>query len=114
MQYQIPPDVLHYEPRLLLGLTAQEIMMIGMGTMFGIQQLGLAGGLAAGLLVFAAGVRFQRFGNRSLLVYFALSLWHHYRPQAVVMPRVLPEGGEIQMTLYDWDGQEQIRLGGSG
>ncbi|MCX7756107.1 MAG: hypothetical protein N2117_12830 [Anaerolineales bacterium] len=112
MQYQIPPDVLHYEPRLLLGLTAQEIMMIGMGTLVGIQQVGLIGGLLAGLAVFLAAVRFPRFGNLSLLIYFFRSLWHRYRPQTIIMPRVLPEGGEIELTLYDWDGQEQMRLGG--
>ncbi len=111
MQYQIPPDVLHYEPRLFLGLTAQDMMVIGMAAIFGIQKFGILGGVLSALLAFGAAVRFSRFGNRSVLVYLGLSLFHRYRPQAIVMPRVLPDGGEVRMTLYDLDGQEQIRFG---
>jgi len=111
MQYQIPPDVLHYEPRLLFGLTAQDIMVIGMGTLLGIQKFGIIGGLILGVCVFLGAVRFRRFGNLSIFLYLVRSAWYRYRPQDVVLPRVLPDGGSVSLTIYDWDGNERIRIG---
>lgn len=67
MNYRIPPDVLHYEVRLLFGLTAQDIMITGMAILFGIQTLGLIAGLLIGLLALLAVKRYERFGNRSPL-----------------------------------------------
>ena len=49
MNYRIPPDILHYELRLMFGLTAQDIMISGMCVIFGLQALGIAAGLAGGI-----------------------------------------------------------------
>jgi len=112
MNYRIPPDILHYELRLMFGLTAQDIMISGMCVIFGLQALGIAAGLAGGVLSLAALKRFERFGNRSPLVYFGLWVWHKYRPQQVFMPRVMPSGEDLRLTVQDWEGREMYRLGG--
>jgi hypothetical protein len=114
MRYQIPPDVLHYEVRLLFGLTAQDIMIAGMAVIFGIQKFGLVIGLALGAIALLGLKRYERLGRRSLLAYAGLYLWHRLRPGQALMPRVLPGGGETQMTVHDWEGREIFRLGGGG
>jgi len=111
MRYQIPPDVLHYEVRLLFGLTAQDILISGIAIIFGIQRFGIVSGLALGGLALLALKRYERFGNRAPLAYFGLFLWHSWRPQRVFMPRVLPGGGEVPLTVQDWEGRVMYRTG---
>lgn len=114
MNYRIPPDVIHYEVKLLFGLTAQDIMISGMAMLFGIQIFGVLPGLLLGGLALLAVKRYERFGNRSPLVYLALWLWHRYRPQQVFMPRVLPSGDDLHLTVQDWEGNDLIHLDGGG
>ncbi|MEP0805706.1 MAG: hypothetical protein HRF47_09465 [Chloroflexota bacterium] len=114
MRYQIPPDVLHYEVRLLFGLTAQDIMIAGVAVIFGIQRFGIVVGLTLGVLALLGLKRYERLGHRSLLMYAALYLWHRLRPSQALMPRVLPGGGVAQMTVHDWDGQEMYRVENGG
>lgn len=112
MRYQIPPDVLHYEVRLIFGLSAKDIMVAGLAVVIGIQRLGVVGGLALGLVTLLAMKRYERLGNRSLLVYLALYLWHLWRPGRALLPRVLPGSGEAPLRVHDWDGREMYEVGG--
>lgn len=113
MNYRIPPDVLHYEVRLLFGLTAYDIMVSGMVLLFGIQTWGPVVGVILGVLALLAIKKYEGLGNRSPLVYLGLWLWHRWRPQSVMMPRVLPSGGEdLSVTVYDWEGNTLIQLEG--
>lgn len=110
MRYQLPPDVLHYEVRLLFGLTAQDIMIGGLIVILGINKLGVVWGLALGGLALLGLKRYERLGSRSPLVYLALWGWNRYRPQRVTMPRVLPGGSGVSLTVTDWEGREMYRL----
>ncbi len=110
MRYQIPPDVLHYEVRLLFGLSAQDIMIGGLVVILGIQKLGIAAGLLLGALALLGLKRYERLGNRSPLVYLALWGWNHWRPQRVSVPRVLPGGSGIRLEVTDWEGRAMYRL----
>lgn len=113
MNYRIPPDVLHYEVRLLFGLTAYDIMVSGMALLFGIQQWGPVAGACLGALALLAVKKYESLGSRSPLVYLGLWLWHRWRPQTVMMPRVLPSGGDdLRVTVYDWEGNPLIQLEG--
>ncbi len=103
LRYRLPPDMLHYEPKYLLGLGLQDLMV---ATMPSILMLQVAGPLGAGLtaaLMLVGLMRFERFGNRSLLVYCALWLWHKYRPSTVILPRVLPRQ-DTRLEVTTWDG----------
>jgi len=114
MRYQIPPDVLHYEVRLIFGLTAQDIMVAGIAIIFGIQKFGPVIGMALGVIALLGLKRYERLGRRSLLVYFGLYLLNRLHPGEALMPRVLAGGGETQMTVHDWEGREIYRVGGEG
>jgi hypothetical protein len=110
MRYQIPPDVLHYEVRMIFGLSAQDIMLSGLAIILGIQKFGIAWGLLLGVLSLLALKRYERMGNRSPLVYLTLWAWNRYRPQRFAMPRVLPGGGGVHLEVTDWEGQPMYRL----
>jgi len=110
MRYQLPPDVLHYEIKLLFGLTAQDIMISGLVIVFGLQRFGIVAGLALGLIALLALKKYERLGNRSPLVYLALCAWNRYRPERVTMPRVLPGGGGVSLSVTDWEGEEMYRV----
>jgi len=48
-------------------------------------------------------MRFERFGNRSLVSYYALWLWHKYRPSSVIL-RVSCRAKETRLEVTTWDG----------
>ena len=110
--YRMPSDVLHYEIRMFLGLTAQDMMIIGVAIIGGIQGLGLWAGAFLGTGAFLALKRYESLGNRSFVVYGALWLWHRFRPQQVLMPRVLPQGSEdgYSVILEDWQGNTVMEM----
>ena len=103
LRYRLPPDMLHYEPKYLLGLGLQDLMV---ATMPSILMLQVAGPIGAGMtaaLMLLSMVRFERLGNRSLVVYGSLWLWHKYRPSTVILPRVLPRQ-DTRLEVTTWDG----------
>ncbi len=112
MQYRMPSDVLHYEVRMLLGLTAQDIMLIGVAIMFGVQKFGPIVGGIIGVLVFALVKRYDKLGSRSLGLYAVAWAWHRIRPQEVLMPRVLPrgQGAAFSVSLENWRGETLVEL----
>lgn len=111
MEYRIPPDIVHFEPRLMLGLTAQELMLGGIAIVAGLQLLGVIGGILAVVGALVALPRYERFGQRSLVVYLALWAWHRVQVQNVVMARVLPPGQEVWLRLEDWQGKVAMEVG---
>jgi hypothetical protein len=112
MQYQLPPDVLHYEVRLIFGLTAQDIMAAGMAAVFGIQRFGPVWGILMGLLALASLKRFDHLGRRSIVLYLLLWAVASLRPTPIVMPRVLPGGTDVTIRVEDWEGNPVLSLGG--
>jgi len=104
LRYRIPPDMLHYEPKYFLGLGVQDLMVATMPSILALQFAGPIGAVIVALLMLAGLMRFERFGNRSLLVYFALWLWHKYRPAPVILPRVMPRQ-DTRLEVTTWAGE---------
>ena len=109
MRYRLPPDILHFEPKYFLGLGVQDLMMAAMPSILMLQ---IGGPIMAGItaaLVLLSMMRYDRFGNRSIVVYSFLWLWHKYRPSTVILPRVLPRQ-DARLEVTTWDGDRLYTL----
>ncbi len=102
LRYRLPPDMLHYEPKYFFGLGLQDLMIATMPSILMLQVAGAIGAAITAALMLAAMVRIERLGNRSIVVYGALWLWHKYRPSTVILPRVLPRQ-ETRLEVTTWD-----------
>jgi hypothetical protein len=109
MNYRIPTDVLHYEPRFFFGLSANDLLLTTIPTVIGMEFGGPVGGVIVAVLFLAGMKRFEGFGNRSAIVYLALMLWHKWRPSQVFMPRVLPRQ-EAHLEFQTFDGQTLFEM----
>jgi len=109
LQYQIPPDVLHYEPRFFFGLTATDLLVAAMPTILLMAAVGVIPGLLAGVVAISLLKRFDSFGNRSFPVYY-FQRWQYIRAQRpVTLPLVLP--GEAQPLAFEtWKGEELFKI----
>jgi hypothetical protein len=103
LRYRLPPDVLHYEPKYLFGLGIQDLLLAAMPAVFSMLLAGLLVGVITGVVLIGALKRWEGLGNRAAVVYFALWLWHKYRPATVILPRVLPRQ-ETRLEVTAWDG----------
>ncbi len=105
LRYEIPPDVLHYEPRFLFGLSATDLLVAAIPAIL-LMAIGLIiPGLLMGIVALSLLKRFDRFGNRSLPVYY-IQRWQYNRARRkVVIPLVLPPDTQA-MRFETWDGEE--------
>ena len=101
--------MLHYEPKYFFGLGLQDLVIAAMPSIFALQAGGIIAGAITAVMTLAAMVRFERFGNRSLVVYTAQWLWHKYHPSTVILPRVLPRQ-ETRLEVTTWDGDPLYTL----
>lgn len=109
LQYQIPPDVISYEPRYLFGLTATDLLVAAMPSILLMATAGILPGLLAGLLALSLLKRFDRFGDRSLPVYFFQRWLYNRSQQKVVLPLVLPSETQ-RIAFQSWDGEELYNI----
>ncbi|MGC1378247.1 MAG: hypothetical protein WA821_18595 [Anaerolineales bacterium] len=109
LHYRLPPDMLHYEPKYLFGLGLQDLMIAVMPSILMLQVAGAIGAVVTAVLMLAGMVRFERFGNRSVVTYSALWLWHKYRPSTVILPRIMPRQ-ETRLEVTTWDDQPLYTL----
>jgi hypothetical protein len=114
LSYRLPPDVLHYEPKYIFGLSLQDMLVAVVPALLAINAAGVLWGALTGILMLAAMKRWDNFGNRSVLVYLALLLWYRFRPGEVSAPRVLPlHPSRVEVsswegdTLFVLEGEEQ-------
>ena len=104
LRYRLPPDMLHYETKYLFGLGMQDLMVATMPALLMLQVAGPLGAGITAVLMLLGVMRFERFGNRSMIVYGALWLWHKYRPSTVILPRVLPrQDARLEVTTWAGD-----------
>jgi hypothetical protein len=109
LHYQIPPDVLHYEPRFFFGLTATDLIVAAMPAILLIATVGVLPGLLAGVLSISLLKRFERFGNRSLPVYYFQRWRYNTVQREVVLPLIIPP--ETRMLQFEtWDGEDAYRI----
>lgn len=104
LRYRLPPDMLHYEPKYFFGLGVQDLMLATMPSMLAMQVAGIPGAVVVAVLMLAGLMRFERFGNRSILLYFILWFWHKYRPSTVILPRVMPRQ-DTRLEVTTWDNE---------
>lgn len=114
LSYRLPPDVLHYEPKYIFGLSLQDMLVAVIPALLAVNTAGIVWGVIVGFIGIAATKRWAAFGNRSVVVYVALLLWYHYKPGEVVAPRVLPlRPSRVEVsswegdTLFVLEGEEQ-------
>jgi hypothetical protein len=114
LSYRLPPDVLHYEPKYIFGLSLQDMLVAVVPALLAINAAGIVWGAIVGLVGIAAMKRWDAFGNRSVVVYVALLLWYRFRPGEVSAPRVLPlHPSRVEVsswegdTLFVLEGEEQ-------
>jgi len=109
LRYRLPHDLLHYEPRYLFGLGLQDLMLATLPSLFMLLVAGSLAALLTAILMILGLKRWDGLGSRSALVYFALWLWHKYRPATIILPRVLPRQ-ETRLEITAWDGAPRYTL----
>jgi len=111
LNYHIPPDILHYESKYLMGFSINDLliaMMVAMPLMLIANPLiGLIGGVAT--LVFLR--RFDSLGNRSVITYLGAMIWYRFRPDDVQAPRTLPPSA-ARVEVLSWEGEHRFTLQG--
>ena len=104
LNYHLPPDVLHYEPKYLFGLNLQDLLMAVMPALLVLNLVGPIWAVVVALLALAALKRWDGLGDRSALAYLALLAWYRYRPGEVQTMRVLPvKPGRVE--VHSWEGE---------
>ena len=111
LSYRLPPDVLHYEPSYIFGLSLQDILVSVMPSILVINSAGIVWGGVVGLLMLLAMKRWDGLGDRSAVVYAGSLLWYRYRPSEVVTPRVLPLNPS-RVEVHSWAGERLYVLEG--
>ena len=98
LTYEWPSNLSQYEARIFLGLTAAEAMagalafLLPVGTIQ--SKFGFFIGLVCGIIVLLSIKKFERFGNRSILVFLFLRTAE--RRHRLCRP---PENPEIELPL---------------
>ncbi|WP_322507774.1 hypothetical protein [Anaerolinea sp.] len=100
--YTIPPDMLHYENVILLGLTDKELVFIGTVSITASFLFGVIGGILGALLTFLVVKRYDSFANRSLFSYLAGKIVVESRENRFEIPRIIPKSAS-DVELMTWD-----------
>ena len=104
LSYRLPPDVLHYEPKYIFGLSLQDMLIAVVPALLAINAAGVVAGAIVGAVGILAMKRWDGFGNRSVVIYFALLLWYRFRPGEVIAPRVLPlQPSRVEVSSWEGD-----------
>lgn len=112
LEYVVPPDVLHFEPRYILGFTATELVVAGGMAIPALYILGPVAGLIAGVVTLMAVHRLESLGNRSVLTYAFQRVLHNARRREVRIARLLPEG-QRKIEILTWDMRPVFGVQGS-
>ncbi len=105
LQYAIPPDVLHFEPRYWFGLSAQDLVIAAFPALLLMNTLGVVPGVLAGGIAILLLRRLDSLGGRSIPVFVLQRLWYLRLPRVVEMPMVLP-AEHVSLAIQDWSGQD--------
>src|SRR5687767_11520716 len=93
LQYPWPPSLTRYEAKVLLGLTAMEVVAAGVAFLLpAVLARGLAGallGALAALLVLLTIKPLDALGGLSLPVYIVLRFLAGRRPQTIELPLIM-------------------------
>jgi hypothetical protein len=111
--YEWPPDILHYEARVLPGLTWIEAIAMALAFLFPVSLLpGIPGfglGLLAALIGFLCVKRWERLGDTILPVYVIARLLAARRRDTLELPLIMTsEGGAID--VYTLEGEALLTM----
>ena len=109
LHYQIPPDVLHYEPRFFFGLSATDLLIAAMPAILLIATVGIFPGILAGALSLSLLKRFERFGDRSLPVYYFQRWRYNTVEREVVLPLIIPSEAQ-SLHFESWEGDAFYKI----
>ncbi len=104
LDYEIPPDVLRYEPRYWFGLSANDLLFAAFPAMLVSYLLHPVAGILLGVLTALSLRRLDSLGGRSLPSYLWQRMRYLRRPRPVEMPLVLPPE-QMAVRIEDWQGQ---------
>ncbi|NUM48749.1 MAG: hypothetical protein HUU38_28920 [Anaerolineales bacterium] len=112
LQYDWPVDVLHYEAKLFLGLSFQDVLIVAVPTvlpmLFHHFMVGVVGAILGYLLV----RKFEGLGDRNVLAYLLARLRAQVQAHSVALPLILPAEPVETVVITDLDGHEIARIGG--
>jgi hypothetical protein len=105
LRYPIPPDVLHYEPRFIFGLSATDLLVATIPALLLGTTLGWVAGVVMAVVALSLLKRFERFGNQSLPMYYFQRWQYTRRSRPVHLPLVLPAEAE-NLQFETWEGDK--------
>ena len=111
LEHPWPPDVLHYETRYIFGLTMNELLLVSLPAMAVTVAAGPLSGALAAVVGLLSLKRYEAFANRSVPAYLVARVLIARRRKVIMLPLVLPAGGE-EMILSTWDDEELLELVG--
>lgn len=114
LQYPWPPNLTSYEAKILLGLSALEIVAAGVGFLVPAalwQSLGGAiVGLVVALIVLLSIKPLDALGGVSLPLYLVLRLLASRRKETIELPLIM--GGAMgQVEVETWEGETLMIVG---
>ena len=116
LQYPFPPNLTEYEAKLLVGLTAKELMGTGMGFMVPMVLLpslaGIIVGVIVGALVLVSLKKIDAFGGVSLPLYIVLRLAATRRHETIELPLIMGSSAST-VEIETWDGM-LMEMSGEG
>jgi hypothetical protein len=116
LQYPFPPNLTEYEAKLLIGLTAKELIGTGMGFMVPMMLLpslaGVIGGVIVGALVLLSLKKIDAFGGVSFPLYVVLRLVAARRQEVIELPLIMGNSTSA-VEIESWDGM-LMHLGEDG
>ena len=111
LNYHIPPDILHYESKYLMGFSINDLLIAMMVTMPLMMIASPIVGLIGGVVTLVFLRRFDGLGNRSVVTYLGAWIWYRFRPEDVQAPRTLPPS-TARVEVLSWEGKHRFTLQG--
>ena len=108
LTYEWPSNLSQYEARIFLGLTAAEAMagalafLLPVGTIQ--SKFGFFIGLVCGIIVLLSIKKFERFGNRSILVFLLLRTAERRQNPEIELPLIMG-GSSGRLEVENWEGE---------
>lgn len=113
LQYPFPPNLTEYEAKLLIGLTAKELLGTGMGFMVPMMLLPSVAGVIVGVIVSALVLislkKIDAFGGVPLPLYVVLRLVAARQQETMELPLIMGNL-DTQVEIESWDGM-MMQLG---
>lgn len=113
--YEWPVDILHYEPKIVGGITFYELVGAAVGFLLPVLLLRSIAGLVIGVIVSATVLltikKFDALGGRSLPLYVLARIRAARERRRIELP-VIVSGGGGTLVVETWDGETVMEVEG--